>query len=210
MSFLRSAAPPPPNQEAARISWRRLLLAAAPTSAAVAVMFALMADGVLAASFAVSGDSFKISADRLEGKDFQQFPGADGDVKGRRHPVAVSAIGSAEIRNMCQSVQVGLPLGKVTMRITAGRGERPVTARALVVDPEQQAGDTVFTDFQAGRDASTLTEVPGKAGPAGVFGQQADTVRITGLRQVAWATTAGTFRLPGLRLRFGGSGLECF
>ncbi|MFI6515710.1 DUF6230 family protein [Spirillospora sp. NPDC050679] len=209
MSFFRSVTPPPPDQEA-RVSWRRLLLAAVPTAAAVAVMFGLMADGVLAASFAVSGDSFKISADRLEGKGFQQFPAADGDVRGRRHPVAVSAIGSAEIRNLCQSVRVGLPIGKVTLRITAGNGSRPVTARTLVVDPEQQAGDTVFTGFQAGRDASTLTEVPGKTGPAGVFGQQADTVTITGLRQVAWATTAGTFRLPGLRLRFGGSGLECF
>ncbi|MGI5170730.1 DUF6230 family protein [Spirillospora sp. CA-253888] len=181
-----------------------------PTAAAVAAMFGLMAEGALAASFAVSGGSFKISADKLKGKDFQQFPATDKDVKGRRHPVAVSAIGTAEIRNMCQSVRVGLPIGKLTMRITAGGGDRPVTARALVVDPEQQAGDTVFTEFQAGRDASTLSEVPGRAGPAGIFGQQADTVTITGLRQVAWATTAGTFRLPGLRLRFGGSDLECF
>ena len=50
-----------------------------------------------------------------------------------------------------------------------------------------------------------LVLLPGVRGPAGGFGQQAATVTITGLRQHAYATTAGTFTLPDFRLRFGGA-----
>jgi hypothetical protein len=43
---------------------------------------------------------------------------------------------------------------------------------------------------------------------AGGFAQAAGHVHITDLHQTAWATTAGTFTLPGLSLGF--SNTECF
>jgi Family of unknown function (DUF6230) len=73
------------------------------------------------------------------------------------------------------------------------------------VDADELSGDARFTHIVIGQDASTLDRVPGVRGPAGGFGQQAATVTITGLRQHAYATTAGTFTLPDFRLRFGGA-----
>jgi hypothetical protein len=43
-------------------------------------------------------------------------------------------------------------------------------------------------------------------GPLGDFGQQADSVVITNLRQDNFATTAATFSLPGLTLGFSNTG----
>jgi hypothetical protein len=64
--------------------------------------------------------------------------------------------------------------------------------------------------MRIGQDASTLG-VNALVSPdpsPGMFGQASDTVDIRNLQQTAWATTAGTFTLPGLSLGFSGS--ECF
>jgi hypothetical protein len=74
-----------------------------------------------------------------------------------------------------------------------------------VVDADRLSGNASFTHMQIGQDAGTLNEVPGVTGPAGAFGQEADTVTIDNLRQHAYATTAGTFTLPGFSLSFGGA-----
>ena len=66
-------------------------------------------------------------------------------------------------------------------------------------------GDASFNNIEIGNDASTLTKA-GVKGPAGVFSQQADTVHIDNLRPTNYATTAGVFKLPGLKLRFSDSG----
>ncbi len=52
--------------------------------------------------------------------------------------------------------------------------------------------------------------MPGAKGQPGLFGQQADSVHIERLRQNAWATTAGTFKLKNLHMtvKFGEN--ECF
>jgi hypothetical protein len=64
------------------------------------------------------------------------------------------------------------------------------------------AGDAKFTDITIGQDASTLSSGGAEArGDAGAFGQQADDVTITGQRQTAVSTTAGTFTLNGLQLK---------
>ena len=47
-------------------------------------------------------------------------------------------------------------------------------------------------------------------GLQGLFGQQADTVHITNLRQVAWASNAGTFRLSGMKMTVIRGRDECF
>ena len=92
----------------------------------------------------------------------------------------------------------------LTLKITAGDGRTPVSATNLVVDADKLSGNVTFKNIQIGRDASTLNQVPGVTGPAGDFAQQATSVTIDNLYQHAYATTAGTFTLPGFKLSFGG------
>jgi hypothetical protein len=175
-------------------------LAFAPAVAAGAALVVLVANGVLAASFAVSGSAFKVSASRLDGQGFKQFGGTDHrKVDNQDIPVVITVIDQASLTNLCQSVKIG----PFTVRITAGGGNTPAEAEDLVVDAEQILGDAQFTNIDIGVDASDL----GVGAPVGMFGQRATTVTINNLRQVAWATTAGTFKLNGLNLRFGS---ECF
>src|SRR5205807_7338782 len=98
-------------------------------------------------------------------------PGRHGPGHPERGPaggagaVVVSAIQSATLTNLCQSVN----LGGTNLKITAGSGGRPVTATTLVVDSNQLSGDTTFTNIAIGQDASTFTQVPGVIGPKGDF-----------------------------------------
>jgi len=167
--------------------------------AAAAALVVLTTEGVLAASISVSGTAFEVTSSQLKGTGFEQFGGLVTDSSGGQHPVAISAIKSASLANLCQSVSVG----PVTLRITAGGGSQPATADNLIVDADGMSGDATFNNITIGQDAGTLTEVPGVTGPAGSFGQQADGVTIDNLRQHTWLTTAGTFTLPGFNLSFG-------
>jgi hypothetical protein len=199
------------NHVLGRTRWKRFAALMVPTTAAAGALTLMMANGALAASFAVSGQSFKLSAASLEGEGFEQFGGVDQSKDGTLHPVAVSAIGEARVKKLCQSVKVPAgPLGSVVVTITAGGGKDPVEASNLVVDAATLSGDAEFKNIEIGRDASTLNKVSGVRGPQGLFGQQADHVKITGLEQTAWATTAGTFKLQGLKLGLKVNGSECF
>jgi hypothetical protein len=201
-----------------RTRWRRFAIVLVPGMAAAFAVLIGMANGAIAASFAVSGQTFKVSASKLVGKGFVQYggfavekggTGAPGDPK--THAVAVSGMKSATLTELCQSVKVpGLPLSLV---IRAGGGGTPATATNLLIDMDQLSGDATFTNINIGQDASTLDKGPdGARGLAGQFGQQADEVTILNLRQVARATSAGTFVLNGLDLRVDADGNpeECF
>jgi Family of unknown function (DUF6230) len=181
-----------------RVRWRRFAILFVPALAAAAVLIGLTAEGALAANVSVSGSAFKISSTQLNGTGFVQFGGEVTD-GGTAHPVAISGIQSATLANLCQSVAVG----PVTLRITAGGGGTPVSASNLIVDADQQSGNATFHNITIGQDAGTLTEDPGVTGPAGGFGEQADSVTIDNLQQNTWLTTAGTFTLPGFSLTFG-------
>jgi hypothetical protein len=115
--------------------------------------------------------------------------------------VITSAIKKATLTKLCQSVD----LGGTNLLITAGGGDTKVTARDLTTDSTQLSGDAAFDNIEIGNDASTMNKA-GVQGKKGVFGQQADTVHINNLRQTNYATTAGVFKLPGLRMRFSDSG----
>jgi hypothetical protein len=194
-----------------RTRWRRFAAVAVPSVAAAGAMLVMTANGALAASFAVSGQSFKVSATQLDGDGFEQFGAVDVDKGGTPHPVAVSLIGDATLKDLCQSVKVPAgPLGNIVVTIKAGGGATPASAKNMVVDAAQLSGDATFTNMEIGRDASTLTRVAGGQGPAGMFGQQAEHVTIDGLQQTAWSTTAGTFKLNGLHLGLAVNGPECF
>lgn len=189
--------------------WRRFAALLVPAAIAAGTMLALTAQGALAASFAVSGQNFKVSAERMEAQGFAQYGSIDIDVGGERHPVAPVGIRSATLSNLCQSVLIPTPFGAMTLRITAG-GSRPVTATNLVIDADQLSGDATFTGIELGRDASTLSQVPGHTGPRGQFGQQAERITISKLRARAWATTAGTFTLTDMKLDLRSGRHECF
>ncbi len=211
---------PPAGPVQGRVRWRRFAAIFIPAFLAIVVMFFLVAQGVLAVSFAVSGKQFTVTANQLSGTGFEQFGGADF-TKGSTTPipVIVSAIGSASLDHLCQSVDLGNGL---FLLLKAGGGSGgPAGASNLVVDSVNatgtgvaQSGDATFGNISIGQDASTLNSIGNGFNPqahsniplAGTFGQQADTVTINNLRQTAVATTAGTFTLPGLTLGFSGGG----
>jgi hypothetical protein len=186
--------------------WRRFTLVMLPALALGALLIVLTSQSVLAVSFSLSGTPFVVTAKELKGQGFEQFGVIDhskiNDLPGHnsRIVLAANAIRTATLTDLCQSVSI---FG-VTMRITAGTGGTPVQGTDLVVDADQLSGDASFTRINIGQDASTLNQVPGVQGSAGSFGMQAVTVTIEHLHQHAFATTAGTFTLPGFNLSFGG------
>jgi hypothetical protein len=189
--------------------WRFAALLVPATAVAGAIVFG-MANGAIAASFAVSGQTFKVSAAKLEGDGFVQYGGVTREADpAKAHPVAVSGIAKAKLYDLCQSVKV--PDAPVVLTIHAGGGGKPVTADNLLLDLTQLEGDATFTNIEIGRDASTLDKA-GATGQEGAFGQQADRVVIKDLRQVARSTSAGTFSLNGLKLevKVGADAKECF
>jgi Family of unknown function (DUF6230) len=195
-----------------RTSWRRFGVAAGLALTAAVGVVVLQANSVLAAGFMVSGQQFKVSADSLDGTGFVNYGWVDQQADGSAVPVAVAGIKHATLRNMCQSVLTSLPIiGDVSLKITAGTGATPVTAENLFIDMTQMDGNAEFTNIEIGRDASTLDKgPPGAQGLQGLFGQQSTAVHITDLRQTAWASHAGTFRLSGLRMSLRAGKHECF
>lgn len=200
-----------------RVRWKRFGMMLSASAVVGAVLVTLTAQGVLAAQFAISGIPFTVTADRLDGTGFEQFGTLDSMPDGSPNAsacagaseanqgncggvvvVAVSAIQTATLSNLCQSIN----LGGTNLKITAGGNGRSVQATTLVVDSDLLTGDATFTNIEIGRDASTLNKVPGVTGPLGLFAQQADSVVITNLRQSNFATTAAAFSLPGLTLTF--------
>lgn len=191
-------------------AWKRTALVALPAVLAVGAMGLGMAQGALAASFAVSGTHFQVSSKRLTSDGLASFVQTDRSVDGKGHPVALLGIGNARLSDICQSAVVGTPVGKVVFKLTAGGDAGEVTAGDLVIDGEDLVGDAEFGTAQIGRDASALDAVPGVKGEAGKFGLQAGKVTVAGVRSHAWSATGGTFRLRGLKLKVTLDGDQCF
>jgi hypothetical protein len=190
-----------------------------------------LAQGALAASFAVSGQSFKVEAEQLDGYGFSQYGSiAEGtDLKGNKaaHPVAVSSFKSAKITNMCQSVVTpNVPfLGSVSLELTAGtKGakdeDRRVSASNLYIDVANLDADATFKNIDIGIAQGSTSKGPDAKGPAtqpnnkninpNGFAQQADEAHLSNVKQTAWATTAGTFTLPDLHMELHRGVKECF
>ncbi|MFF7448017.1 MULTISPECIES: DUF6230 family protein [unclassified Streptomyces] len=192
-----------------RVRARRAAVMAVPATLVAATLAVLTAEGALGVQFAISGMPFTVTAKELNGTGFEQFGGLDNMAPGSPNEgdtggqvlVVTSAIKSATLDSLCQSVD----LGGTNLLIKAGSGSQKVTATDLTTDSTELSGDASFTNIEIGNDASTLTKA-GVKGPIGVFSQQADTVRIANLRQTNYATTAAVFKLPGLKLSFSGSG----
>ncbi|MGV9347298.1 DUF6230 family protein [Streptomyces spiralis] len=199
----------PGTDRRGRVRLRRAAVMAVPATLVAAGLAVLTAQGALGVQFAISGMPFTVTATELNGTGFEQFGALDnmaedspnaGDTGGQVL-VVTSAIKNATLTRLCQSVD----LGGTNLLITAGSGAEKVQATDLTTDSTELSGDAAFDNIEIGNDASTLTKA-GVQGPKGVFSQQSDTVRIANLRQTNYATTAGVFKLPGLKLRFSGSG----
>ncbi|MCX5601407.1 DUF6230 family protein [Streptomyces phaeochromogenes] len=201
--------------------WKRFAVVMVPSVAATAAIGVALAQGALAASFSVSGQSFKVTADKLDGVGFSQYGAIDQGytLKGEKtaHPVAVSAFKSAKITNMCQSVVTpDIPLiGSVSLTLKAGGGSTPVEAENLYIDVEDLQANATFRNIDIGVAAGDATKGPGmkggkeQANPYG-FAQQAESATLTDVKQTAWATTAGTFKLSGLKMSLSKGVKECY
>ncbi|MEV6613327.1 DUF6230 family protein [Streptomyces sp. NPDC101213] len=200
--------------------WKRFAVVMVPSVAATACIGVALAQGALAASFSVSGQSFKVTADKLVGTGFSQYGAIDSgytlDGKKTAHPVAVSGFKSASITNMCQSVVTpNIPLlGSVSLTLKAGGGDTPVQAENLFIDVEDLAADATFKNIDIGVAAKDLKKGPGikdgdTANPFG-FAQEAESAVLTDVKQTAWATTAGTFKLSGLKMSLSTGVKECY
>ncbi|MEU8463298.1 DUF6230 family protein [Streptomyces sp. NPDC029003] len=173
-------------------------------------MAVVMAQGALAASFAVSGTSFQVSSSKLTSKGLASYVQTDRSADGKGHPVALLGIEEATLSDICQSAEVDTPVGKVVFKLTAGGRAGEVTASSLVIDGEDLEGDAVFGTAQIGRDASTLDQVDGVRGEPGKFGLQAGNIEVAGVRSHAWSATGGNFRLKGMKLNVSLDGAQCF
>ncbi|MGX1477549.1 UNVERIFIED_CONTAM: hypothetical protein RKD50_006357 [Streptomyces canus] len=207
--------------------WKRFAVVMVPSVAATAVIGVGLAQGALAASFSVSGQEFKVRAGKLVGYDMNQYGAIDSgkglDGKDQAHPVSVSAFSRASITDMCQSVVTPVPfLNKsVTLKLTAGDKGTDVEADNIYIDVAQlDSTQAVFEGINIGVPAGTTsgktpkpkTAAGEQSSPFG-FAQQADKATLTDVKQTAWATTAGTFKLSGLHMELNwGSGdkVECY
>lgn len=189
--------------------WRKFAILLVPSLLLGIGMLVMTANGSMAASFAVSATSFKITADKMEGEGFAQYGSIALDGKDGEHPVAPAGIEVAKIYNLCQSAVYETPLGTYTIRISAGTDE-PVEANNLILDTDDLTGDAVFENIEIGRDASTLDQVTGHQGEKGAFGQQSDTISITNVKGRNWAVNAGTFKLHNLDLSIKAGKDECY
>ncbi|MFI7409351.1 DUF6230 family protein [Streptomyces sp. NPDC049627] len=201
--------------------WKRFAVVMVPSVAATAAIGVALAQGALAASFSVSGQSFKVTTDKLVGTGFSQYGALDEGytLTGKKtvHPVAVSGFKSATINNLCQSVVTpDVPiLGSVSLILRAGGGDTPVEAKNLYIDVADLNADATFENIDIGVAAKDASKGPGmkgggeQANPFG-FAQQADKATLVDVKQTAWATTAGTFKLSGLKMSLSTGVKECY
>lgn len=202
--------------------WKRFAVVMVPSVAATAAIGVALAQGALAASFSVSGQSFKVTTKELVGTGFSQYGALDEGytLSGKKtvHPVAVSAFKSATINKLCQSVVTpDIPLiGDVSLVLRAGDDpNKPVEAKNLYIDVADLEADATFENIDIGVAAKDANKGPGmkgggeQANPYG-FAQQADKATLRDVKQTAWATTAGTFKLSGLKMSLSTDGAECY
>ncbi|UGY94478.1 DUF6230 family protein [Streptomyces gobiensis] len=195
-----------------RTHWKRSAVMFVPGVACVGAVVIAIAQGAMAASFAVSGKNFKVSADEITGEGISSFPAAVGKKDGKGgEAVLLAGIKSGTAKGVCLSMQQKLPLvGEVSLLVKSG-DQKPVKGENIVVNADAltSSGGRV-TGVEAGRDAATLTKAPGVTGPPGLFGVQADTAVARDVRSTAWATNGGSLTLSKVDIALHRDGTECY
>lgn len=195
--------------------WKRFAVVMVPSVAATAAIGVALSQGALAASFSVSGQQFKVTADKLDGQGFVQYGAIDTNKSGQK-PVAVVGMNSAKIKNLCQSVVVPVPVfGDVSMKLTAGGNGGPrVEAKKLYIDADDLRTNATFNNIDIGVSVDKTTKGPGPHNGdkymKDSFAQQAESVEFTDVKQRAWATTVSTFKLSGLHMAVKKGKSECY
>ncbi|MEU6667073.1 DUF6230 family protein [Streptomyces sp. NPDC046727] len=201
-----------------RTRWRRFAAVLVPGVAACTALGIATAQGVLAASFFISGEKFQITADKLTASGFSLYSMVDVTREHEPVPVLVTGARHAALSGLCQSVVIDIPvLGPQTLRLTGG-DERPIEASNLFLDvTSQSAGQANFRGLDIGVAQGAITKGPIRPGDrdARLFdpdlpGQQAQSVSLTDVRVTAVAVSAGTFDVPGLRAVLKRGRDECF
>ncbi|MEU1734673.1 DUF6230 family protein [Streptosporangium sp. NPDC020145] len=196
--------------EQGRVRWRRFLLILLLVATVTSLLVGAVAQGVVGATFVVSGQAFKLFTDELTGRDFTLSAGVVRDREGQTIPVIVTGVRRAFAKGLCQSALVRTPVGTVTIRITGGQDGNEVTIDDMVIDTAAARGAATLRGVELGRDASTLNGVPAARGPAGTFGGQSRTFTLHDVRLSARAVSAATLSLPDLGLKILRGEHECF
>ena len=194
-----------------RTRWRRFLLTFTFGATVAAVLLTGMSSGAIAASFTVSGATFKISATELRGQGVVQYGTVDQSA-GNAYPVLATGFVKVEADNFCQSFVVhSVPVfNDLTIRITAP-GQTGFSADNLVIGSQSLTGNLTMSNVQLGHDAGQLDNgPPGVHGLAGSFGIQASGLTLDQLQEVSTSTTAATLRLNRVQISALGGTHECF
>ncbi|MEV4340517.1 DUF6230 family protein [Streptomyces sp. NPDC049590] len=194
-----------------RTRWRRFAVLMVPSVALSAALGIAMAQGALAASFLVSGQRFQVTADTLTARGISIYGMVDVSKDGDHVPVLVTGARHVTVDDLCQSVPIDIPgPGTYTLKLTGGQ-DRPAEASHMFLDATfEAAGQANFEDIDIGIAQGEITKGPINPDdrtsrffdfdPSG-FGQQADSVRLTDVHVTAAAISAGTFNIPGMRVR---------
>lgn len=205
--------PPPESSsvtlpEEGRTNWKRTGLMFFPLVGCVGVMVLAMAQGALAASFAVSGSAFQVSASEVHADSVSSFPSSLSTLEGEGQAVLLAAVEEGSASDVCVSLIQDLPMvGEISMIVRSGV-DSPIQGTNLVVNTEALTGASgTVHNVEAGRDASTLQ---GTQGPEGLFGVQASSMDAVDVESTAWAANGGTLTLEGLEVEISPSGSTCF
>ncbi|MER6148877.1 DUF6230 family protein [Streptomyces hirsutus] len=193
-----------------RTHWKRSAVMLVPCTLAVGAMGIALAQGAIAASFAVSGTAFKVRAEEVTANGLSSFPssiGSGGDAK----PVLLAAVKDGTVLGVCVSLKQKVPVvGEISMLVRSG-SDKPLKGSNLIVNADAlTGGGGKVTGVQAGRDASTLSGAPGVTGPKGVFGVQADSAVAHDVNSTAYSANSGTLTLEKLEIEFSRTGKQCF
>ncbi|RLK59196.1 DUF6230 family protein [Actinokineospora cianjurensis] len=187
--------------ERGRTRWGRTALVGVPALGAIAAITAAMAQGLLAASFAVSGVPITLTSQSVAGDGF-----AGTVYNAGNQGVAYAGFSSAQLSGLCAGAIPTVPIvGQVTFKITAGDADpatKELQASNLLLDAKNLSGNGVFTGLDLGVASNALSKGPAEVRKgAGDFGLQADTANIGNLRADALsAQIAGSFKLDNLTL----------
>ena len=190
-----------------RTSLKRLGIVMVPTLAVAGVLGVMMANGAIAMSLAISGQTAQMTVGELNGSGFAQYGGVDQESNGTPVAVAVSSFTSATITNgLCQSVTTDLSkltgglLGNYTLTLKASGA----TATSLVIDLQTlNATEADFSGMNIGTDAGA------SGGTTGLFAQTATSADLKNVQQVSNATTAGSFDLQNMSLSVASGSTGC-
>lgn len=177
-------------------NWARFGAVLAAASVMAFGLLSATAAGALPASIAVSGSLFKVSAEQVKQRGVSQYPGLSD--QSDRHEAIIATAEHVSMTRMCQSMLVPTPLGDVTMRVTAGQ-HRPVTATSMVIDAQQLSADAEFTGLKVGDTSGGET-----------MRQAVRRLEMERFRMTAWTSSAGTFRMPGMKVSVEFGRHECF